>query len=195
MKKPPKVLLLGDSIRMSYQPHVATLLAGKAEVVGPEDNCQYALYTLASLERWFHELGTPDIIHWNNGIHDCGHNPERTPRQIPLDMYRLILDFTLQRIVVAKAHVIWATTTPVHPARPFRATEWSWRNEEIDAYNAAALDLMRRHDIPVNDLHGVVWSDPDKYLDADQVHLSPAGQNKCAEAVVDALRPFLGVRA
>ena len=29
----PKVLLLGDSIRMSYQPHVAQMLEGQAEVV------------------------------------------------------------------------------------------------------------------------------------------------------------------
>ena len=42
----PKVLLLGDSIRMSYQPYVACLLDGKAEVIGPTDNCQYSLYTL-----------------------------------------------------------------------------------------------------------------------------------------------------
>ena len=44
----PKVLLLGDSIRMSYQPLVAQLLEGRATVVGPADNCQYSLYTLSS---------------------------------------------------------------------------------------------------------------------------------------------------
>ena len=36
----PKVLLLGDSIRMSYQPLVGQLLVGRASVVGPADNCQ-----------------------------------------------------------------------------------------------------------------------------------------------------------
>jgi hypothetical protein len=46
-----KVLLLGDSIRMSYQRYVARLLEGKETVVGPADNCQYALYTLSSLDR------------------------------------------------------------------------------------------------------------------------------------------------
>ena len=48
----PKVLLLGDSIRISYQPHVARLLAGRATVVGPAENCQTSLYTLSSLNRW-----------------------------------------------------------------------------------------------------------------------------------------------
>ncbi len=60
---------------MSYQPHVAELLAGVAEVVGPADNCQYSLYTLSSLNRWIVDLRNPDIVHWNNGIHDAGHNP------------------------------------------------------------------------------------------------------------------------
>lgn len=73
----PKVLLLGDSIRMNYQPHVARLLDGRAHVVGPSDNCQYSGYTLASLDRWIGELGCPEIIHWNNGIHDAGRNPDR----------------------------------------------------------------------------------------------------------------------
>ena len=74
-----KVLLLGDSIRMSYQALVAENLAGKVEVVGPADNCQYSLFTLSSLDRWMGEFGQPDIVHWNNGLHDCGHNPEVDP--------------------------------------------------------------------------------------------------------------------
>ena len=119
----PSILLLGDSIRVSYQPFVAEYLDGKAEVVGPADNCQYSLYTLSSLNRWFGVLGEPDVVHWNNGIHDAGHNPGRSP---------------------------------VHPDRPFRETEWSWRNEEIDRYNETALKLMSAEGVPVNDLTG--WS-------------------------------------
>ncbi len=44
MPKLPKILLLGDSIRKSYQLSVAEKLAGVAEVVGPEDNCQFSTY-------------------------------------------------------------------------------------------------------------------------------------------------------
>jgi len=59
----PRVLLLGDSIRMGSQPHVARLLDGKAEVVGPADNCQYSLHTLSSLDRWIGDLGRPEMVH------------------------------------------------------------------------------------------------------------------------------------
>ena len=135
MPKLPKVLLLGDSIRMSYQPHVARLLSDRAEVVGPVDNCQYSLYTLSSLDRWIAALGKPDIVHWNNGIHDSGHNPARSPIQIPIDVYRTNLAFILDRLTALTPNVIWATITPVHPGRLFCETEWAWRNEEIDQYN------------------------------------------------------------
>ena len=82
-----KVLLLGDSIRLSYEPIVSKKSSGKAQVVGPKENCQFSLYTLASLARWLEDLGKPQIVHWNNGLHDCGHNPDRSPIQIPIENY------------------------------------------------------------------------------------------------------------
>ena len=202
MKNRPKVLLLGDSIRMSYQPIVAKTLQGVADVVGPADNCQYSLYrktkssvseanTLASIERWLKQLGNPDIVHWNNGIHDSGHNPARSPRQIPIEIYRLTLEFILQRLQETGAQIIWATTTPVHSKRSFVDNQWSWRNEEIDQYNEAASDLMKSHGIPVNNLHSIVMSDVDRYLSDDMLHLSEAGKGECAEAVVTAIRNYL----
>ena len=184
MSDNPKLLLLGDSIRMSYQPHVAKMLDGKAEVVGPADNCQYSLFTLSSLNRWLSALGRPDVVHWNNGIHDAGHNPDRAPIQIPLDIYRKNIEFILKRLTATTPKVVWATTTPVHTDRPFRDTEWSWRNDEIDSYNDAAREVMQEADIPINDLHALVASDHDAYLSDDQLHLSEAGQIACAEAVV-----------
>jgi len=176
---------------MSYQPIVTKTLQGVADVVGPAENCQYSLYTLASLERWLNQLGTPDIVHWNNGIHDAGHNPNRSPAQIPIEMYRLILEFILQRLQNTGAQIIWATSTPVHPKRPFLDNQWAWRNEEIEQYNSVALNLMERHDIPVNNLHALVLSDVDENLCDDQLHLSEIGKNRCADAVVASIRKIL----
>ena len=187
----PRVLLLGDSIRMSYQPHVAKLLDGKADVVGPADNCQYSLYTLSSLDRWIGELGKPDIVHWNNGIHDSGHNPARSPVQIPIDMYRANLEFILNRLIALTPRVVWATITPVHPDRLFIKTEWAWRNEEIDQYNKVASGLMTSRGIPVNDLHTLVWNNVSGLLSEDQLHLSEDGQNACADAVAHCVLPLL----
>ncbi|MDP6778185.1 MAG: GDSL-type esterase/lipase family protein [Candidatus Latescibacteria bacterium] len=194
MSDSPRLLLLGDSIRMSYQPHVARLLDGKAEVLGPADNCQYSLYTLSSLDRWIGALGQPDIVHWNNGIHDSGHNPNRSPVQIPIDMYRANLEFILDRLAAIANRIIWATITPVHPNRPFRETEWSWLNEEIDQYNAVARELMEARSVPIDDLHTLVRNNLDEFLSDDQLHLSEAGQEACAQAVVESVSPYLATQ-
>ena len=187
----PKVMLLGDSIRMSYQPEVVRWLEGKAEVVGPADNCQYSLYTLSSLDRWLEALGEPDIVHWNNGIHDVGHNPGRCPAQMPIDMYRGNLEFILDRLTATTTKVIWATTTPVHPEKPMSDTWWSWRNEEIDQYNGAARELMASRGVPINDLHGLIWNDVGELLGEDGLHLSEAGEKACGKAVADRVSTFL----
>ena len=69
-----KVMLLGDSIRMSYQGLVTeTLSADGHQVWGPPENCQFSLYTLASLGGWLTQFPDPDVVHWNNGLHDIGH--------------------------------------------------------------------------------------------------------------------------
>ena len=183
----PKVLLLGDSIRMSYQPLVSEIMQDAATATGPADNCQYSLFTLSSLDRWIGDLGQPDIVHWNNGLHDCGHNPNRSPRQIPLDMYRANLEFILARLHALTPRVIWASNTPVHPQRPFHDHTWSWHNEEIDCYNETARALMEAHDVPVNDLHAQVWDNLDDYLSADQLHLSETGVAACAQRVASAI--------
>jgi len=191
MPETPRVLLLGDSIRMSYQPHVARLLEGRAEVVGPEDNCQFSLYTLSSLDRWLPELGQPDVVHWNNGIHDAGHNPNRSPVRIPLEDYRRNLEIILGRLVGITPNVIWASSTPVHPDSPFLDTQWAWRNEEIDQYNDAARELMESKGIPINDLHALVWNNMSEFLGEDMLHLSEEGQKACGKAVANCVSTFL----
>lgn len=191
MSSLPKVLLLGDSIRQSYQPFVRDKLSGKAEVVGPEENCRFSLYTLVSLAQWIEALGEPQIVHWNNGLHDCGHCPGRRPIQMPLEVYIGNLEFILQDLQKITPKIIWATNTPVHPESPFPDDAWAWRNEEIDQYNQAASELMNRYNVPINDLHSVILDNIDEYLDEDQLHLSEAGQKACADAVVDKLGMYL----
>jgi len=191
MATKPRLLLLGDSIRMNYQPRVAGILRGKADVVGPAENCQYSLYTLSSLQRWLEEYGTPDVVHWNNGLHDVGHNPYRYPVQIPLEMYMANITFILRQLAETGARVVWATITPVHHDMPFSEDQWSWRNSEIDQYNETALDVMREFKVPVNDLHAFVLADVDRYLAEDKIHLSDAGCRVCAEAVAAAVAEYL----
>ena len=69
-----KVLLLGDSIRVSYQERVKELLSDIAEVVYPAHNSGYSASTLwyirEQAER-YNNWTDLDLVHWNNGIWDA----------------------------------------------------------------------------------------------------------------------------
>lgn len=186
-----RVLLLGDSIRLSYQGAVKLLLAGRAEVVGPSENCRHAAFTLDNLDKWLAEVGPPDVVHWNNGLHDVGHNPTRSPHQFSLDAYTENLRRVRARLRRSGAAIVWATTTPVHPASTFNDDDWSWDNEEIVWYNATVRELMESDDVKVNDLHSLVAADPDGLLSGDRIHLSAEGVARCAEAVCAAIEEFI----
>jgi lysophospholipase L1-like esterase len=196
MATPPRVLLLGDSIRMQYQPNVKATLesTGEAEVVGPAENCQFAEFTLENIDRWIEELGTPDIVHWNNGLHDVGHNPSRDPVQFPVDRYTANLEGILAKLRATGASVIWATLTPIDPDRPFQTDTWGWKVDDIATFNTAALGVMNAAGVPVNDLHKVVLSDYKTLLSEDMLHLSPDGCETLGAAVVEAVRKQLVLR-
>ncbi len=196
MSGTPRVLLLGDSIRMSYQATVAETMK-EATVVGPAENCQFAAYTRERLPVWLEELGMldavqPDVVHWNNGLHDVGHNPARDPVKFPVDVYVDHLKAILGMLQDTGAKIVWATLTPVHPDRLISEETWAWHNDEIDEFNAAALEVMQSAGLPVNDLHALVGSDVDTYLSEDMLHLSAEGIDACAAAVVKAVRAELG---
>ena len=55
----------------------------------------------------------------------------------------------------------------------------------------AARELMDANDVPINDLHKVVWADVDQFLSDDQLHLSEAGKQACARAVADSVSKLI----
>src|SRR3954451_8596281 len=64
----PKVVLMGDSIRMGYAPEVAKRFAGEAEIISPKwaNDSARLLKELDALVL-DHDA---DLIHFNVGLHD-----------------------------------------------------------------------------------------------------------------------------
>ena len=180
-----EVLLLGDSIRLSYQPIVKEKLDGLAEVVGPEDNCRFTKYTLWSVNTWLKEFGKPDIIHWNNGIWDIFHIDEHMGIFTPLEEYLSNIGRILKELRKTKAEIIWAATTPVSNKNI------NCRNSEIDEYNCKAQEFMQSEHILVNDLNSIVKKNIGLYICEDNLHLSESGKQVCSEAVVKAIMQYL----
>ncbi len=143
-----KILLLGDSIRMGYQPFVQDILKNEAEVWGPDENCAYALYTVTRLSIWLKEFGVPDLVHWNNGLHDSGCNLRRGPVQFSIGDYLRNLEEIYKQLQATGAKIIWATTTPVSKIQtqiPF----WSFSNEDITKYNLAASNFAMTNNLVI----------------------------------------------
>jgi len=188
-----KIVLIGDSIRMGYQSTVFEQLAGAAEFFSPEDNGGDSRNVLAHLDEWATSL-QPDIVHLNCGLHDLKREfatLEQT--QVPLEEYRQNLETIFRRITETGATLIWATITPVMYERHHELKGFDRREEDVDAYNAVALEVARQFNLPVDDLNAVVMQTGREKLmgEGDGVHFFPDGYQVLGTAVADFLRPYL----
>ena len=179
-----KILLLGDSIRLNYAPYVYRKLSEKAQIVWPEDNCRFAKYTLHELPGWLKTLGTPDIVHWNNGLWDL-HHYHGTEPLTPLAEYVRDLEKVAGILKETGAQIIFATCTTASPANS------EWNNDEVAEYNAAAIRLMERLNIPVNHLYPLTKGNEEAFISQDLIHLSPAGIKTVGQKVVETLEKYL----
>ena len=170
MKK--RILLLGDSIRLGYQPEVVKALADDCEVWGPEDNCRFAKYTLNELDRIFTACGrTPDLIHWNNGLWDSAIVCAEDGMFTPPDEYEHDMRLVLRELRKRCPTVIFASTTPVKPGSRNQKLEY------IQALNSRIIPVMNQEGVPVNDLYMLVSGDIDQIIGDDKIHLSEYGQH------------------
>lgn len=149
-----KILLIGDSIRRGYDEAVKLSLEGIAEVYFPEENCRFASYVLRYLHEYkkLTEDGNYDIIHWNAGLWDClrlfGEEPHT-----PIEVYAYYVERICIRIkkLFPEAKVIFATSTKVQSEK--MSDNAKRYNEEIEAYNKVATDIVLKYGFKVNDLY------------------------------------------
>lgn len=198
-----KLLLLGDSNRMLYQPHVATLLKDKITVVGNAGNHQYSSAIAAWVNYWPKDRGEyyrPNVVHFNAGIQDAGHypDPNHYPNRsgalrVPINEYRENLENIVNSLLTIAPNLIWATTTPVYADKSYQNvnSRWWWISGDIKRYNHVALAVMKNKKIKVNDLYTLVESNVSEFLGDDQVHLTEAGAKACAVEVVKCVKEFL----
>ncbi len=191
----PRVLLLGDSIRIGYAPLVAKKLDGIAVVIHPGmENCADTPTTLKGLDKWLGDRPI-QVIHLNCGLHDLKFDKATQKHQVPVEMYQENLKAIVTRLKKVTPNVLFANTTPIiddrHAARKaaFDRTE-----ADVVKFNIAATATMRELDIPVNDLHRIVYDgDVTKMLGKDGTHYTPEGYDRLADAVADSIRRQLRV--
>ena len=188
------VILIGDSIRMAYQPVVARELEGLAHVWGPQDNCRNSRCVRDNLQAWALDR-QPDLIHLNAGLHDLARPREAQeppgPPPIGADAYIDNLRTCLGAIQGAGIRTILALTTPVLEARQGGRRVLRFE-AEVETYNAMARAVARELNVPINDLHRVVCdAGCEAMLAEDGVHFTPEGTELLGRAVADMIRAAL----
>ena len=192
----PKVLIMGDSISIGYTPYVKKLLQGKAEVIHHKGNAGPTIRGLKHIDQW---LGSEkwDLIHFNFGLWDM-YGWEYVKEDLSPAMYENRLETLVLRLQKTGAKLIWATTTPSCP-KPEVSMRKRFNSETVIApalereYLDAALRVMKKHQIPLNDLHALIL--PNLKLHAvapDNVHFKPTGRKILAKQVALTIEAALG---
>jgi hypothetical protein len=174
---------------MGYQPYVKELLKNEADVWGAEENCAYSLYTATRLSSWLKEFGVPDLVHWNNGLHDLGCNLRRGPIQFSTDNYVRNLEEIHKQLQATGAKIIWVTTTPVSKI-PTQIPYWSFNNEDVKKYNRVASNFAETNGLRVNDLYALLEG-REEFFSEDHIHLNECGKQGLAQQVAAVLRENL----
>lgn len=188
------LLLIGDSIRMGYDKSVKKTLEGKANVIFPGENCRFASYLLRNFHEYLKEVKGEeiDVVHWNAGLWDCLRLFEEEPHT-PVEVYAYYIDRLCVRIkkICPNAKVIFATSTKVLSEKMDK--NFKRYNEEIQKYNDAAIEVVKKHGFLVNDLYAVSDKLPEE-SHSDPVHYyTPVGTEAFTNAVLSFVVPALGI--
>lgn len=191
----PKVVLIGDSIRMGYAEGVAERLQGKADVVSPAANGGDSANVLKNLATWA-SAEQPDLIHLNCGLHDLKRDRETERYQVDHAQYEANLREIVARLrQETRAALVFASTTPIHDARHAqRGANFDRFDADVERYNTVALAVMRELGVTVHDLNALVReAGPEEMLRPDGTHYTPEGNARLAEAVADCIARQLSV--
>ncbi len=168
----PNVLLIGDSVSNGYTLPTRAALAGKANVYRAPENCGPTANGVRKLDAWLGDRRW-DVIHVNFGIHD---------RSTPQADYEQRLDQIMTRLAQTGAKVIWASTTPI-PRDDTKKQDPA----SIVALNEIGARLAKKHGFIINDLYAWINPEIDRYQRFNDVHFTPAGYQRLAQRVSNAL--------
>jgi lysophospholipase L1-like esterase len=183
----PKVVLVGDSIRIWYAPLVARRLEGRAIVVSAKPNGEDSGNVLKNLDEWVIREN-PDVVHINAGLHDLKLTDKAY--QVPLAEYEKNLKAIVERIrKETHAKIIFATSTPIlDDLHAQRKAGFDRFEADVQKYNAAAVAVMKQARVPVNDLHKLIEDGgKEKLMGPDGTHYTPAGYEMLAAAVTNSI--------
>ena len=182
----PRVLLIGDSIRLDYQPLVTARLGASVEVSGPPENCGDSANLARRLGDWIDPAAR--LVVFNAGLHDLRLSGNGVRHQVEVDRYEGNLAVVVRELRDRGVAPVFATTTPVDDDRHAASGKPERLDADVQAYNEAARRVMEELEVPVIDLYPLVGPE---LIAADGVHLTTEGTAVVAAAVAEAIVDLL----
>ena len=185
-----KIVLIGDSIRMGYQPYVKSALSDSYSVWGPEQNGGTSVNVLNYLDEWVISR-SPDVVHMNTGLHDIRRPIGLRQNTVNLDQYIANVKSIVTRILEGTdARLIWALTTPVdeekHNATHRDMGDFQRHSDDVRSYNQAVSSMLEELNVEINDLYGVITkAGLETVMSLDGVHFNNHGYALLGKAVAD----------
>ena len=183
-------MVLGDSVFMRLQSTTGYCIPCYERLVG-SFNLTHVPHHIggsrsvaANMEKW---LGcNPSIVHLNCGLHDLTTLPNgaRFPAHLPIPDYVENLQRIIDTLRECKVeHVIWGTCTPLN--EDMYQAKIVRRMEDIKRYNDAAVEVMNKNNIEINDLFHPLLEDNglQKNYQKDGGHLNKHGSELLARIV------------
>ena len=181
----PRVLILGDSISIGYTPRVRKILDGKANVHRPKTNCRWSAFGNQKVDEWIGDQKW-DAIHFNFGLWDWygwAQETKATP-----ESYAKSLEGIVRKLKKSGARLIFAVTTPpcVGPEQKVKIVITDKRASQ---FNQAALRVMKKHGVQINDLYKTIGKNRAKYQRGENdVHYNEAGRDLLAAQVAQVIK-------
>ncbi|ADE55870.1 SGNH/GDSL hydrolase family protein [Coraliomargarita akajimensis] len=186
----PRILIVGDSIVGGFYGPTRDLFAGEAIVYSggttyedPDPDWKRIVdeYITKGGDRGW------DVIQFNWGLHAMKHvdmnnkaldadQPGARVQFPPADYIRELETF-VQELKRTGAELVFATTTPIP-----EGSTGAIVHLDQSAYNVPAIELMKRHEIIVNDLYGFALPRLEAIQHPNNVHFTAEGSEELANA-------------
>jgi len=190
-----KVLLIGDSIRMGYDTYTKMAFESSAEVYFPKDNCRFTGYIIRHLHDWKKELklgNDIDLVHWNAGLWDDLVMLDGK-HHTSLDIYKenIYRICNIIKILFPDAKMIFATSTPVQEEL---FTVCKRYNRDTEAYNSAAIEIVKKYGGEINDLYMLMNNAPVEYHSDLTHYYTKEGTRLITTQVVNCIEKALDIK-
>ncbi|MBQ7976828.1 MAG: SGNH/GDSL hydrolase family protein [Clostridia bacterium] len=190
------ILLIGDSIRLGYDTYTKMAFENSAQVYFPKDNCRFTGYIIRHLYDWKNELNLGDeidLVHWNAGLWDDLVMLDGK-KHTSLEVYKENVDriCNIIKILFPNAKMIFATSTPVQEEL---FTVCKRYNKDTEAYNAAAIEIVKKHGGEINDLYTLMNNAPVEYHSDLTHYYTKEGTKLITNQVINCIEKALDIES